>query len=119
MKYKKIVLFMLIFILLFTISAMSKSKITYYTTIEENSDQIHVKVKLEDLKQDKVIIGLPNLPQEASDHDSFTFQDHLHNFKAYNGNKEFEIEQKDDLLFINANSDLTYLEYSVDNKIYS
>ena len=119
MNYKKIAFLILIFMLLFSVTAFSNPKLTYYTTVKENTDQIHVKVKIEDLENDKMIISLPSLPEQASDHDSFSFRDHLHNLKAYNDNKEFEIEQKNDLLFINGDSKLTYLEYSVDNKIYS
>ena len=119
MDYKQISIFIFIFVLLISLSVAANPKLTYYTTIEENSDQVHVKLKIEDLKRDKIIIGLPSLPQETSNHESFSYLNYLHNLKAYKKSKEFEIEQKNDLLFINVDSDLTYLEYAVDNQIYS
>lgn len=120
MKKRNVILFLFIFVLLFTSSVLSNAKLTYFTKIERNSDQIKVKIKLEDIEQDKIIISLPNLPQETSNHDAFNYSNYLSDLKIYDDkNNNLEVEYKDDLMFIEVNKELTYIEYSVDNKIYS
>ncbi len=101
--------------------ALAAPQISYDARIREDSDQIKVKVKLEniDSNQNRLYIDLPDLPEHSKDHDSFAYIDFLRDIKAYTDDRDLEVNIRDGYLEMEYDPELTYFEYSIEKQIYN
>ncbi|MFW5980321.1 MAG: hypothetical protein ACOCQ2_03055 [Halanaerobiales bacterium] len=120
-KLSKILILVFIFMFSFGAMTLAAPQISYDARIREDSDQIKVKVKLEniDSNQNRLYIDLPDLPEHSKDHDSFAYIDFLSDIKAYTDERDLEVNIRDGYLEMEYDPELTYFEYSIEKQIYN
>lgn len=109
----------LIWLVLFVSGTLFASpNLNYKATINENSDTVHVKIKLENIDQEiqNVKFGLPVL-SDTEEIQAPSYYDFMENLKAYTEEQTLDISKKDSLFTVTGVQNPTYVEYDVKKQI--
>jgi len=120
-KLKKTFCALLVILVLFSGFTFAAPKVHYHATINDDSDFIHVKVKIENINSEthKLVFYLPDLPSYSKDAEQFNFHDFMSDLKAYSDSQDLDIKSNEEYIEIDYDPDVTYFEYSVEKQIYN